>query len=59
MNEYYSGNYHNFSHELGIDASHLHKYLAKGIGGGRILIGSVMKFCKGKGLDYRDYLDLK
>lgn len=58
MEEYCDSNYNRFARELGADPSHLHRYITKGIGGGKKLIGGVMKFCKEKHLDYTDYIEL-
>lgn len=58
MQERCNGNYNKFARDLGIDASHLYRYLNSGIGGGRKLIGAVMKYCIVNGINYEDYIEL-
>ena len=58
MDQYCGGNYNRFSKELGIDASHLYRFLNSGIGGGKKLVGAVLRFCKMKQLNYEDYINL-
>lgn len=58
MNTYCNGNYNRFARELGVDPSHLYRYLNTGIGGGKKIIGSVLKFCKENQLKYEEYIDL-
>jgi hypothetical protein len=58
MNKYYHGNYNRFAKELGVDPSHLYRFLTTGIGGGKKIIGAVIKFCKQNSLDFEDYIDL-
>ena len=58
MEEYCDVNYNRFAREMGVDLSHVHRYITKGIGGGAKLIGGVMKFYKEKHLDYTDYIEL-
>lgn len=57
MNTYSEGNYNRFARELGVDPSHLYRYIKTGIGGGKKIIMSVMKYCKEKGLDFEEYLN--
>ncbi len=58
MNNYCNGNYHKFARDLGIDPSHLYRYINTGIGGGTKMIGSVIKFCKRNNLDFEEYIEL-
>lgn len=58
MKKYYDGNYNRFAREIGVDPTHLHRFLKTGIGGGAKLIGSVMKFCKDRQLNFEEYVDL-
>jgi hypothetical protein len=58
MNTYCAGNYNRFARELDIDRSQLYHFMTSGVGGGRKLIGCIMKFCKSKRLDYEDYFEL-
>jgi hypothetical protein len=58
MNTQFKGNYNQFSKTLGLDVGHLHKYLIKDIGGGKKLIGAVMKYCRDNGLDVFEYVEL-
>lgn len=58
MQTYCDGNYNKFARELDVDPSHLYRYMIKGIGGGKKLIGSLMKFCIKHGLDYGEYIDI-
>jgi hypothetical protein len=59
MNSYCGGNCTRFARELGVDPSHLHRYLHTGVGGGKKIVGAVMRFCKTKGIDYEQYIDLQ
>jgi hypothetical protein len=58
MNAYCGGNYNRFGRELDINVSHLHRYINHGIGGGKKLMGAVIKFCKSKGLNFEEYVEL-
>ena len=58
MNEKYYGNYHRFARELSVHPAHLHIVLTHGIGGGRKVIGALMKYCKENGLNYEEYVEL-
>ena len=58
MNKYYGGNYNRFSRKLQVDPSHLHRYLKTGIGGGKKIVGAIIKFCKENGLNFEDYIEL-
>lgn len=58
MNSYCGGNYNRFARELQIDPSHLYRYINSGIGGGKKLIGAVMRFCVQNQLDFNQYIDL-
>ena len=46
MSTYCSGNYNRFARELEIDPSHLHRFLTTEVGGGKKLVGAILKFCK-------------
>lgn len=58
MNENCAGNYNRFAKELGVDPSHLYRYLNTGVGGGKKILMSVMKYCKNKGLNFEDYISM-
>lgn len=58
MTTYCSGNYNRFARELEIDPSHLHRFITTGVGGGKKLLGSIMKFTKEKGLNFEDYIEM-
>ena len=58
MNKYCGGNYNRFSRELKVDPSHLHRFLKTGIGGGKKLVGAIIKFCKENGLNFEEYIEL-
>jgi hypothetical protein len=58
MNKYYYGNYNRFAKELDVDPSHLYRFLNTGIGGGKKIIGAVMRFCKQNRLNFEDYIDI-
>ena len=58
MQEQCFGNYNRFARELGIDPSHLYRYINTGIGGGKKLIGALMKYCMKKGLNFEEYIEL-
>lgn len=57
MSTYCSGNYNRFARELEIDPSHLHRFITTGVGGGKKLLGAIMKFCKLKGLNFEEYIE--
>jgi hypothetical protein len=58
MKKYCCGNYNRFARELGIDPSHLYRYINSGVGGGKKLIGAVMKFCIKNQLDFEEYVEI-
>lgn len=58
MMTYCNGNYNRFARELGVDPSHLYKFINSGVGGGKKLVGAIMKFCVSKGLSFEDYVRL-
>lgn len=58
MNIYCNGNYNRFGRELKVDPSHLHRFINTGVGGGKKLVGAIIKFCKEKELDFEDYIDI-
>ncbi len=58
MNIYCDGNYNRFARELGIDPSHLHRFITSEIGGGKKLVGAIIKFCKDKGLNFEEYIEI-
>ncbi len=53
-----AGNYNRFARELGVDPSHLYRYLNTGIGGGKKILMSIMKYCKLNGLDFDEYISI-
>ena len=58
MHKYFNGNYTWFGRELGVNPSQLHRYLNTGVGGGKKIIGAILKFCKRKGLNFEEYIDM-
>lgn len=58
MNRYCQGNYNRFAKELGIDPSHLYRFMNSGIGGGKKVLGALMKFCREKDLNFEEYIDI-
>lgn len=58
MNTYCAGNYNRFARELEVDPSHLYRFLNRGIGGGKKIVGATMRFCKLNGLNYEEYVDI-
>ena len=58
MNTNCAGNYNRFARELGVDPSHLYRFLNTGVGGGKKILMSVMKYCKVNGLDFDDYISI-
>lgn len=58
MNAHCDGNYNRFARELGVDTSQLHRFLNTGVGGGKKMVGAVFGYCKGKGLDFQEYINL-
>ena len=53
-----AGNYNRFARELGVDPSHLYRFLNTGVGGGKKILMSVMKYCKTNGLDFNEYVNM-
>ncbi len=58
MNTYCGGNYNQFARELGVPVSNLYNFMQTSYGGGTKMIGAVARFCKEKGLDFEDYIEL-
>jgi hypothetical protein len=58
MNEYCYGNYNRFARNLGVDPAHLYRFLNTGVGGGKKLVGAVIKFCRDNSLDFETYVSL-
>lgn len=58
MTTYCEGNYNRFARELGIDPSHLHRFITSDVGGGKKLVGSVIKYCQKNGLNFEDYIEI-
>ncbi|MGI6778531.1 MAG: XRE family transcriptional regulator [Acetivibrionales bacterium] len=56
MNKYCGGNYNRFARTLGVDPAHLYRFINTGVGGGKKLVGAIMKFCKEYNLDFEDYI---
>jgi hypothetical protein len=57
MRNMYNYSYSNFARDLGVDISHLHRFLNTGIGGGKKIYTAFMAFCKAKGLKFEDFLE--
>jgi hypothetical protein len=57
MNTFFEGNYNRFGRELGVDPSHLHRFLNTGVGGGKKLAGAIFRFCKSNNLNFEEYID--
>ena len=58
MNGYCDGNYNKFAKELGIDPSHLYRFMNTGVGGGKKLVGAVIKYCRENKLNFEDYIEI-
>lgn len=58
MKTYCADNYNRFARELGVDPSHLHRFLTTGVGGGKKLVGAIMKFCIQKQLNFEEYIEI-
>jgi hypothetical protein len=58
MNTSCAGNYNRFARELGVDPSHLYRFLKTGVGGGKKILMSVIKYCKVNGLDFEEYISI-
>jgi hypothetical protein len=58
MQDRFNGNYNAFARTLGVDPSHIHRVLVDGVGGGNKIIGAIIKYCKGNGIDYNTYIIL-
>jgi hypothetical protein len=55
---YFNENNSKFARAIGVDHTHLQHFLNTGIGGGRVLIGGIYKFCKEKDLNFEDYVEI-
>ena len=53
-----AGNYNRFARELEVDPSHLYRFLNTGVGGGKKIVMSVIKYCKTNGLDFEEYISM-
>jgi hypothetical protein len=58
MKDNYGGNYNRFARELKVDPSHLYRFLTTGVGGGKKIISSIIKFCKDNEINFEEYVDL-
>ncbi|RCX09621.1 hypothetical protein DFR58_13425 [Anaerobacterium chartisolvens] len=58
MNTYCDDNYNRFARELDINPSQLYRVMNTGVGGGKKVVGAVMKFCRMRGLDFNTYIDI-
>jgi len=58
MKVYCAGNYNRFAREPGVSASQLHRFIQTGVGGGKKLLVSVIKFCKDRNLRFEDYIEV-
>lgn len=58
MNTHCAGNYNRFARELGVDPSHLYRFLNTGVGGGKKIVISIIKFCKNNGLNFDEYITM-
>lgn len=58
MSIYCEGNYNRFARELKIDPSHLHRFVTTGVGGGKKLVGAIIRFSREKGLNFEEYIEL-
>jgi hypothetical protein len=58
LNSYCGGNYNRFARELGVDPSHLYRFLKTGVGGGKKIAGAVIRFCSDRGIDFQNYIEL-
>ncbi len=52
------GNCNRFAREMSVDPAHLYRFLTAGTGGGRKIIGGVVKFCMKNGLDFKEYIEI-
>lgn len=57
LHTYFRGSYSDFGRELDVDISHLHRYIKTGVGGGKKIVGAVMRFCREKGLQIDEYVE--
>ena len=56
MQRYFANNYHHFAKEIGIDKSHLHRFVNHNIGCGARLIMGLYGLCEIYGWDYKSFL---
>lgn len=57
MSARYNGNYNRFARDLQVDPSHLYRYINGGVGGGKKLIGAVIKYCIKNEIDFEEYVE--
>lgn len=58
MRTYCNGSYNRFARELEVDPAHLYRYLNTGVGGGKKIIGAVIRFCRKNQLDFEEYIEI-
>lgn len=58
LKQRYKGNYTDMARDLGVSLPHLHKFLNYDVGGGRKLLGAVVKYCKYNNLPLEKYIDI-
>lgn len=58
MQERFNGNFNAFARALGVDPSHIHRVLTDGVGGGKKIIGAVIKYCKEASIDFSPFVIL-
>ncbi|MCX7923401.1 MAG: hypothetical protein N3B21_15535 [Clostridia bacterium] len=58
INTYCAGNYSRFGRELGVDTSHIHRFVNTGVGGGKKIVGALLRFCKEKGINFEEFVEL-
>jgi hypothetical protein len=59
MDEKANGNYHEFSRQMGVDVSQLHRVLNTGSKAGPKFLGKLMRYCQDNNLNFKDYIFLE
>ncbi len=57
MERHCQGNYNRFGRKLGIDPSHLYRFLNTGVGGGKKMIFALMEYCDHHNLNFTQFFE--
>lgn len=55
----YEGSFTKFANDMGIENSHLHKFITRGIGGGKVVWSKLYYYCRQKNISFTQFLRLE